>query len=170
VKEVQDAAKALLIAAKQQRLISSVLGAMAAGAVGVSNGMPTALTDTEAEIRQKMTSTPVDLVNSVVKLFREAAPSFARRGIAKGAAIGNLQALRQRGLAIEAEARDLPYSGGAPVLLQNPVTFEKLYQLPVIERPNEVEVSTKILDLTTQIYGITLLIQVLTVVPAYNQH
>jgi tRNA(Arg) A34 adenosine deaminase TadA len=105
-------------------------------------------------------------IAAVSKLFRDTAMR-AKEG---GREEPSLEEQRSQVLAVETEANRLAFSGGAPVLLKNPVVFKKLYQTPEIVRPKEPEPRTKILDLNTEIQALDLLIQSLQAAETYGGH
>lgn len=90
-----------------------------------------------------------------------------------------IQGQRQNAENLQNMMANLPYTGGAPVLLLNPVLKEHFYQNSEIQRPGPCDQSRaaalswnqqRILDLTTQLHALDLLLDVLGRNNEYNQH
>lgn len=158
----QDAAKTLLLAAKQGIHIRLVYTEIESAANNISNGKP--IKDVENKLRTNLGAVSEPVVTEIWNALNKAALSFQTRATVKRLAMHNLEKFKTLRVHIDEECKSLPFTGGAPVLLQNPVIFEKLYQMPVIKRPTRVDLSTQILDISTQIHGLSLLIQVLSLV------
>jgi len=122
-------------------------------------------------------------------------PASAPDGRAIGAALGGIREraadrfkaplraslTRERGaqLALEGAATALRFSGGAPVLLQNPVMVQRFYEAAEIRRRERIAASLddaialtrqRIRDLTTQINALDLMLDVVRMLREYNRH
>ncbi len=160
LKEIKDDCTAALQANGAQKLGGVVSAAILNAARGaLQNGGANAGDGLRAELAKG--KVPEALAGALVGIFNGKLKAYLNTEAVRGRLLANLEATKAKVVAVERAGLGMDYAIGAPMLLQNPVTFEKLDRMPTLTRPGEVDEQTQLLDLATQIHGIDVLIKML---------